>query len=80
MTTVDVDDVVHHAGDGELPRADGTGGIWLKVLRVDAGAGSRVGRNRIDPGAKLRWPGVLAAYELRAFAVRFERPTGVIVG
>ena len=54
MTTVDVDDVVRHAGEDQLPWVDGTGGVWLKVLRVDSGAGIWVVRNRFEPGARLQ--------------------------
>jgi 2,4'-dihydroxyacetophenone dioxygenase len=54
MTTVDVDDVVRHAGEDDLPWVDATAGIWLKVLRVDANAGIWVVRNRFEPGARLQ--------------------------
>jgi 2,4'-dihydroxyacetophenone dioxygenase len=54
VTSVDVDDVVRHAGEEELPWVDATGGIWLKVLRVDPSSGVWVVRNRFDPGARLQ--------------------------
>jgi 2,4'-dihydroxyacetophenone dioxygenase len=54
MTTVDVDDVVRHAGEDDLPWVDATGGIWLKVLRVDAASGIWVVRNRFEPGVRLQ--------------------------
>jgi 2,4'-dihydroxyacetophenone dioxygenase len=54
MTTVTVEDVVRHAGDDELPWVDATGGVWLKVLRVDAASGIWVVRNRFEPGVRLQ--------------------------
>ena len=54
MTTVDVDDVVRHAGEDDLPWVDATGGIWLKVLRMSAKTGIWVVRNRFEPGARLQ--------------------------
>ena len=54
MTSLQVDDVVRHAGEDDLPWVDGTGGIWLKVLRVDVGNGVWVVRNRFEPGARLQ--------------------------
>ncbi len=54
MTSVGVDDVVRHAGEDDLPWVDATGGIWLKVLRVDPSSGVWVVRNRFDPGARLQ--------------------------
>ncbi len=54
MTTVDVDEVVRHAGEDDLPWVDASGGIWLKVLRVDAAAGIWVVRNRFEPGVRLQ--------------------------
>jgi quercetin dioxygenase-like cupin family protein len=53
MTAVDID-VVRHAGDADLPWVDATGGVWLKVLRVDAKAGIWVVRNRFEPGVRLQ--------------------------
>jgi 2,4'-dihydroxyacetophenone dioxygenase len=54
MTTVTVEDVVRHAGEDELPWVDATGGVWLKVLRVDAASGIWVVRNRFEPGVRLQ--------------------------
>jgi quercetin dioxygenase-like cupin family protein len=54
MTNVDVDDVVRHAGESDLPWVDATGGIWLKVLRVDEARGIWVVRNRFEPGVRLQ--------------------------
>ena len=54
MTTLDVDDVVRHAGEDDLPWVDATGGIWLKVLRVDPARGIWVVRNRFEPGVRLQ--------------------------
>jgi quercetin dioxygenase-like cupin family protein len=53
MTTTDLDDVVRHAGDDDLPWVDATGGILLKVLRVDPANGIWVVRNRFEPGVRL---------------------------
>ena len=54
MTSLDIDDVVHHAAEDDLPWVDATGGIWLKVLRVDPAAGIWVVRNRVEPGVRLQ--------------------------
>ncbi len=54
MTNVEVDDVVRHAGEDDLPWVDATGGIWLKVLRVDDAGGVWVVRNRFEPGVRLQ--------------------------
>lgn len=57
MAVVDMDgvaDVVRHAADDGLPWVDATGGIWLKVLRVDVANGIWVVRNRFEPGARLQ--------------------------
>ena len=54
MTNVDVDDVVRHAGENDLPWVDATGGIWMKVLRVDEARGIWVVRNRFEPGVRLQ--------------------------
>ena len=54
MTSLRVDDIVRHAGEDDLPWVDGTGGIWLKVLRVDPESGVWVVRNRFEPGARLQ--------------------------
>ncbi len=54
MTTMDVEDVVRHAGEGDLPWVDATGGIWLKVMRMSAKTGIWVVRNRFEPGARLQ--------------------------
>ncbi len=54
MTAGTVDDVVRHAGEDELPWVDATGGVWLKVLRVDAANGIWVVRNRFEPGVRLQ--------------------------
>lgn len=54
MTAVGLDDVVRHAGEDDLPWVDATGGVWLKVLRVDAANGIWVVRNRFEPGARLQ--------------------------
>jgi quercetin dioxygenase-like cupin family protein len=54
MTSVGLGDVVRHAGEDDLPWVDATGGIWLKVLRVDAASGIWVVRNRFEPGARLQ--------------------------
>jgi 2,4'-dihydroxyacetophenone dioxygenase len=54
MSTVTVEDVVRHAGEDELPWVDATGGVWLKVLRVDAANGIWVVRNRFEPGVRLQ--------------------------
>ena len=51
---VDVDDVVRHAGEDDLPWVDATGGIWLKVMRMSAKTGIWVVRNRFEPGARLQ--------------------------
>jgi len=54
MTSIQVSDVVRHAGEEDLPWVDATNGIWLKVLRVDAAGGVWVVRNRFEPGARLQ--------------------------
>src|ERR1700733_8794153 len=54
MTSLRGDDIVRHAGEDDLPWVDGTGGVWLKVLRVDPGSGVWVVRNRFEPGARLQ--------------------------
>jgi hypothetical protein len=54
VANVRIDDVVRHAGEDDLPWVDATGGIWLKVLRVDAASGVWVVRNRFGPGARLQ--------------------------
>lgn len=54
MVTLEVDDVVRHAGEDQLPWVDCGGGIWLKVLRVDPAAGVWVVRNRFEPGVRLQ--------------------------
>ncbi len=54
MTSVKTDDVVRHAGEADLPWVAATGGIWLKVIRVDTAAGIWVVRNRFEPGARLQ--------------------------
>jgi quercetin dioxygenase-like cupin family protein len=54
MTTTEyADDLVRHASDDDLPWVDATGGVWLKVLRVDVAAGIWVVRNRFEPGVRL---------------------------
>ncbi|HEY1989164.1 MAG TPA: 2,4'-dihydroxyacetophenone dioxygenase family protein [Acidimicrobiales bacterium] len=47
-------DVVRHAAEDDLPWVDATGGIWLKVLRVDVANGVWVVRNRFEPGVRLQ--------------------------
>ena len=37
-----------------LPWVDATGGIWLKVLRVDSASGIWVVANRFEPGVTLQ--------------------------
>jgi len=54
MTTIDLNDVVRHAGADDLPWVDAGGGIWLKVLRVDAASGIWVVQNRFEPGVRLQ--------------------------
>jgi 2,4'-dihydroxyacetophenone dioxygenase len=54
MTSLQVDDVVRHAGENDLPWVDATEGVWLKVLRVDLANGVWVVRNRFEPGARLQ--------------------------
>jgi quercetin dioxygenase-like cupin family protein len=54
MTSLQGDDAVKHASEDELPWVDATGGIWLKVLRVDPAAGIWVVRNRFEPGVRLQ--------------------------
>jgi hypothetical protein len=54
MTTVTVEDVVRYTGEDDLPWVYATGGIWLKVLRVDAANGIWVARNRFEPGVRLQ--------------------------
>ena len=54
MTIADVDEVLRHAGEDDLPWVDATNGIWLKVLRVDASNGIWVVRNRFEPGTRLQ--------------------------
>ena len=54
MTTVQSEAVVRHAGEEDLPWVDATGGIWLKVIRVDTAAGIWVVKNRFEPGARLQ--------------------------
>src|ERR1039458_3885329 len=54
MTIVSADDVVRHAAEDDLPWVHATGGIWLKVLRVDSANGIWVVRNRFEPGARLQ--------------------------
>ena len=68
MTSLDTD-VVHHAAEDDLPWVDATGGIWLKVLRVDPAAGIWVVRNRFEPGVRLqthRHTGPVDGYTVRA--------------
>ena len=45
---------VQHVGRDDLPWVDATGGIWLRVLRVDEAAGVWVVHNRFEPGARLQ--------------------------
>jgi 2,4'-dihydroxyacetophenone dioxygenase len=54
MTSLQVNDVVRHVGEDELPWVDATGGIWLKVLRVSPAAGIWVVANRFEPGVRLQ--------------------------
>jgi quercetin dioxygenase-like cupin family protein len=54
MTSLDVHNDVRHAGEADLPWVDATGGIWLKVLRVDAASGIWVVANRFAPGVTLQ--------------------------
>jgi 2,4'-dihydroxyacetophenone dioxygenase len=54
MTSLQIDNAVRHAGENDLPWVDATGGIWLKVIRVDAAAGVWVVRNRFEPGVRLQ--------------------------
>ncbi len=54
MSNLEVDEMVRHAADDDLPWVDATGGIWLKVLRVDVAAGIWVVRNRFEPGVTLQ--------------------------
>jgi 2,4'-dihydroxyacetophenone dioxygenase len=54
MTTIDLNNVVRHAGADDLPWVDASGGIWLKVLRVDAASGIWVVQNRFEPGVRLQ--------------------------
>ena len=54
MTSLDVEDVVRHVGEDDLPWVDGTGGIWFKMLRVDAASGVWVVSNRLQPGVRLQ--------------------------
>jgi 2,4'-dihydroxyacetophenone dioxygenase len=53
MTSLQIDNAVRHAGENDLPWVDATGGIWLKVVRVDSAAGVWVVRNRFEPGVRL---------------------------
>ena len=45
---------VQHVGRDDLPWVDATGGIWLRVLRVDEAAGVWVVHNRFEPGVRLQ--------------------------
>jgi 2,4'-dihydroxyacetophenone dioxygenase len=54
MASLQVDDVVRHAGEDDLPWVDATGGMWLKVLRVDLANGVWVVLNRFEPGVRLQ--------------------------
>ncbi len=54
MAAIELDNAVRHAGEAELPWVDCGGGIWLKVLRVDASAGIWVVHNRFEPGVRLQ--------------------------
>ena len=54
MTSLQIDNAVRHAGENDLPWVDATGGIWLKVLRVDAASGVWVVQNRFEPGVRLQ--------------------------
>jgi len=54
MTSLEVDDVVRHIGEDDLPWVDAGGGIAMKVLRVDAAAGIWAVRNRFEPGVRLQ--------------------------
>ncbi len=53
MTPLDIGDVVRHVGDDDLPWADASGGIELKVLRVEVDQGIWVVRNRFQPGVTI---------------------------
>jgi 2,4'-dihydroxyacetophenone dioxygenase len=72
MTTVDTDDVVRHAGEDDLPWVNGTGGIWLKVLRVDAAVGIWAVRNRLEPGVRLQTHGHTGPVDGYAIAGRWH--------
>ena len=54
MTVAEQLEIVRHVGDDDLPWADATGGVELKVLRVCQDTGVWVVRNRFQPGVRLQ--------------------------